>query len=132
MERIGIYGGTFNPPHIGHIQAVRQAVSALELSKVLLIPDRIAPHKAMPQNSATGEQRLEMLRIATEGSPKLEVSDIELRREGISYTWQTVEQLKEQYPQAQLVLMMGSDMFLSFHTWKHPEKTAVPQRLPPS
>ena len=122
MERIGIYGGTFNPPHIGHIQAARQAVSALDLGKVLLIPDRIAPHKAMPSNSATGEQRLEMLRIATEGSPKLEVSDIELRREGVSYTWQTVEQLKEQYPQAQLVLMMGSDMFLSFHTWKHPEK----------
>ena len=122
MERIGIYGGTFNPPHIGHIQAARQAASALDLSKVLLIPDRIAPHKAMPSNSATGAQRLEMLRIAAAGSPELEVSDIELRREGVSYTWQTVEQLKEQYPQAQLVLMMGSDMFLSFHTWKHPEK----------
>ena len=122
MERIGIYGGTFNPPHIGHLQAVRQAAAALELSKVLLIPDRIAPHKTMPPNSADGAQRLEMLRIAAMADPKLEVSDLELRREGVSYTWETVEQLKAQYPDAELVLMMGSDMFLSFSTWKHPER----------
>jgi len=122
MERIGIYGGTFNPPHIGHLQAVRQAAAALGLSKVLLIPDRIAPHKHMPENSATGEQRLEMLRIAAARSPELEVSDLELRREGVSFTWETVQQLKLQYPEAQLVLLMGSDMFLSFPTWKHPER----------
>ena len=122
MERIGIYGGTFNPPHIGHIRAARQAVTALGISKLLLIPDKIAPHKVIPEDSPTAEQRLEMLRIAAADFPELEVSDIEMRREGVSYSCQTVAQLKEQYPDAELVLLMGTDMFLSFHTWKHPEQ----------
>ncbi len=121
MERIGIYGGTFNPPHIGHIQAAKQAVTALGLTKLLVIPDRIAPHKQMPQNTPSPQQRLDMLRLATADCPQLEVSDIELRREGPSYTYQTVLQLREAYPEAELVLFMGTDMFLSFHTWKHPE-----------
>ena len=122
MDRIGIYGGTFNPIHIGHIQAAQQAKSALKLDKLLLIPDKIAPHKEIPQGSPTPQQRMDMLRIAAENSPGLEVSDIELQREGVSYTYLTVEELKKQYPDAELVLLMGTDMFLSFHTWKHPEK----------
>ena len=121
MERIGIYGGTFNPPHIGHIQAARQSLEALKLDRLLVIPDRIAPHKTMPGNSATAQQRLEMLRIAFSGDDRIEVSDIELNREGPSYTYETVLQLKAKYPDAQLVLLMGTDMFLSFHTWKNPE-----------
>ena len=121
MERIGIYGGTFNPPHIGHIQAAKQAVTALNLSKLLVIPDRIAPHKAMPGNSATPQQRLDMLRLALADCPQIEVSDIELNREGPSYTFETILQLKEMYPDAKLVLLMGTDMFLSFHTWRNPQ-----------
>ena len=120
MERIGIYGGTFNPPHIGHIQAAKQAVKSLGLNKLLVIPDRIAPHKVMPGNSAAPQQRLDMLRIALADCPEIEVSDIELNREGPSYTYETILQLKERYPQARLVLLMGTDMFLSFHTWKNP------------
>ena len=121
MERIGIYGGTFNPPHVGHIQAAKQAVAALNLTKLLVIPDRIAPHKQIPGNSPTPRQRLEMLKIALEGSAGIKVSDLELKREGVSYTYQTIQQLKTQYPDAELVLLMGTDMFLSFHTWKNPE-----------
>ena len=121
MERIGIYGGTFNPPHVGHIQAAKQAVAALGLTKLLVIPDRIAPHKEIPGNSPAPRQRLEMLKIALEGSANIEVSDLELNREGVSYTYQTVLQLKERYPEAELVLLMGTDMFLSFQSWKHPE-----------
>ena len=121
MDRIGIYGGTFNPPHTGHIQAAKQAVEALGLSKLLVIPDRIAPHKAMPGNSATPQQRLDMLRIALKDSPGIEVSDIELNREGPSYTYETILQLRELYPEARLVLLMGTDMFLSFHTWRNPQ-----------
>jgi len=121
MERIGIYGGTFNPPHIGHIQAAVQAVTALNLTKLLVIPDRIAPHKEIPSGSPTPQQRLEMVRIAFRDYPKIEVSEMELKRSGISYTYETILALKEQYPDAQLVLLMGTDMFLSFHTWKNPD-----------
>ena len=121
MERIGIYGGTFNPPHVGHIQAAKAAVTALGLSRLILIPDRIAPHKQIPAGSPTPEQRMEMLRIAAGECAQFEVSDIELRREDVSYTYVTVQQLKAQYPDAELILLMGTDMFLSFHTWKHPE-----------
>ena len=119
MERIGIYGGTFNPPHIGHMAAARQAIKLLRLSKLLLIPDRIAPHKQLPENSPSPQQRLEMLTVAAADIPQAEVSQLELRREGPSYTYLTVEALKRRYPQAQLVLIMGTDMFLSFEAWKN-------------
>lgn len=122
MERIGIFGGTFNPPHIGHIQAAKQAVTTLGLSKLILVPDRVAPHKILPAGSPTPQQRLEMLRIAAADCAQLEVSDIELRREGISYTSETVTALKEQYPDTELVLLMGADMFLSFQNWKNAKK----------
>ena len=121
MERIGIYGGTFNPPHIGHIQAAKAAITALGLTKLILIPDRIAPHKVIPSGSPSPEQRLDMIRIAAGGCCDMEVSDLELNREGPSYTYQTILQLKEEYPDAELVLLMGTDMFLSFHTWKNPD-----------
>ena len=118
MERIGIYGGTFNPPHIGHIQAAKQAVKVLGLSKLLIIPAYAPPHKAvLPTNSPTAQQRLEMLRIAVADCPEIEVSDMELRREGVSYTVETVLALKRQYPDGELVLLMGTDMFLSFESW---------------
>ena len=120
--KIGIYGGTYNPPHTGHLQAAKEAVRLLELDKLLLIPDRIAPHKEIPAGSPAPEQRLEMLRIAAAECPEMEVSDIELRREGPSYSYLTVEALREQYPDAELILLMGTDMFLSFHTWREPER----------
>ena len=119
MERIGIYGGTFNPPHIGHIRAAEQAIETLNLDKLLMIPDRIAPHKEIPSGTATPEQRLEMIRIASR-HPKMEVSDIELKREGPSYTYITVKQIRELYPEAKLFLLMGTDMFLSFLSWREP------------
>ena len=122
MVKIGIYGGTFNPPHTGHLHAAKQAIQLLNLDKLLLIPDRIAPHKEIPAGSPAPEQRLEMLRIAAAGEPVMEVSDIELKREGPSYTYLTVEALHSSYPDAELILLMGTDMFLSFHTWREPER----------
>ena len=122
MERIGIYGGTFNPPHIGHIRAAMDAVRTLGLTKLYVIPDRIAPHKEIPEGSPSPQQRLDMIRIALKGQPNVEVSDIELRREGKSYTYETVEQLRTLHPDAELILLMGTDMFLSFHEWRCPEK----------
>ena len=120
--KIGIYGGTFNPIHTGHIHAAKQAMEFLGLDKLLMIPDRIAPHKEIPSGSPTPQQRLEMLRLAVEGEPGIEVSDIELNREGKSYTYLTVEAIREIYPEAEIYLLMGTDMFLSFHTWMYPER----------
>ena len=122
MEKIGIYGGTFNPLHTGHLHGAKQAIKTLGLDKLILIPDCIAPHKQMPEGSAAPEQRLEMLRIATKNEPRMEVSDIELKREGKSYTYLTVEQLHGLYPNAKLYLLMGTDMFISFQNWVEPER----------
>ena len=87
----------------------------------MIVPTSIAPHKTIPEHSPTPRQRLEMLRIAAADCPKAEVSDIELNRGGISYTFQTVSELKERYPDAELILLMGSDMFLCFDQWKQPD-----------
>ena len=122
MERIGIYGGTFNPPHIGHLRGAAQAIDALGLDKLLLIPDRIAPHKQIPSGSPTPQQRLQMLTIAAQTHPRMEVSDIELKREGPSYSYITVQQIHQMYPDAKLFLLMGTDMFTSFLTWRNPEQ----------
>ena len=94
----------------------------LGLTKLLVIPDRIAPHKAMPALSASPEQRLEMLELCSAGEERLQVCNIELRREGKSYTYETVEQLCRAYPQAEMILLMGTDMFLTFPTWREPER----------
>ena len=122
MGTIGIYGGTFNPPHVGHIRAAQMAVDALGLDRLLVIPDRIAPHKQLPEGSASPEQRLRMLELALKGEKKIQVCDLELHREGPSYTYETVEQLHARYPEDQLILLMGTDMFLSFHQWRYPER----------
>ena len=95
MERIGIFGGTFNPPHIGHLQAAKEAARALELDRVLLVPSCQTPHKPVPDGSASAQQRLDMLRLATAGDPMLEVSDVEVCRGGVSYTYETVTALRE-------------------------------------
>lgn len=121
MERIGIYGGTYNPPHIGHMRAAAHGIRVLGLDRLLLIPAAISPHKELPEDSANPLQRLEMLRLSARGLEKAQVSAIELGREGPSYSVDTVKQLRQQYPDAQLVLMMGTDMFLSFLNWYQAE-----------
>lgn len=120
MARIGIYGGSFNPPHIGHIRAAKTAVETLKLDRLILIPAGVAPHKEEAPGSPTALQRLEMVKLAAE--PNMEVSDMELKRQGKSYTYLTVEKLRQQYPDDELILLMGTDMFLSFDTWKNPER----------
>lgn len=121
MERIGIYGGTYNPPHIGHMRAAEYAIEALSLDRLLLIPTGVSPHKEMASGASSAD-RLEMLRLSAAGLEKAEISDIEIRREGRSYTVDTLRQLKAENPGAELVLLMGTDMFLSFHSWREPEQ----------
>jgi nicotinate-nucleotide adenylyltransferase len=119
MERIGIYGGTYNPPHIGHLRAAEYAIDALKLDRLLLIPTGVSPHKEMAAG-ATSADRLELLRLSAAGIEKAEVSDIEIRREGRSYTVDTLRQIRTEHPDSRLFLLMGTDMFTSFLTWREP------------
>ena len=121
MSRIGIFGGSFNPPHAGHVQLVRSAMEGLALDRVLVIPAATPPHKQMPAGSPDAEARLEMTRLAMAELPAVQVLDLELRRPGKSYTSDTLRELRAQYPEDQLVLLMGTDMFLSLPTWHEPE-----------
>lgn len=123
--KIGIYGGTFNPPHLGHLTAARAVFELLKLDRLLLIPAGLPPHKDLPAGSPTPEQRLEMTRLAGEQmglGEAVQVLDLELRREGKSYTSDTLRQLKELYPDDELWLLMGTDMFLTLQTWHAPEE----------
>lgn len=121
MERIGIYGGTFNPPHVGHMRAAAHAIDRLGLTKLLLVPNGTAPHKQMAQG-ASAQQRLDMLKMSASGMEKVEICDLEVRRKGKSYTVDTVTQLRERNSGAELVLLMGTDMFISFLNWYKPEE----------
>ncbi len=127
--KIGIYGGSFNPPHIGHIRGAVFAKEKLGLDKLILIPAGDPPHKALAEGSPTAEQRLRMVRLAAQGIPGIEVSDMELRRDGKSYTYQTVEALRQRFPAAELTLIMGTDMYLCFQDWVHPQRIAGQCRL---
>lgn len=122
--RIGIYGGTFDPIHLGHLTAAQAAMEELRLDKLLLIPAAVPPHKALKENSASAEQRLAMTTLGAEslGIPGIEVSDIELKREGKSYTVDTLRALHEQYPEDELWLLMGTDMLESFAGWYEPDE----------
>ena len=120
MSRIGVFGGTFNPIHNGHVLLCEYCKRELSLDKVLLIPDNTPPHKISP-DLASGSDRLQMCRLASKELPWLEVSDIELKREGKSYTYETLASLKELYPSDELFLITGADMFLTLHQWKNPE-----------
>ena len=122
MERIGIFGGSFNPPHLGHIRGAVEAAKALGLSKVLLLPAFQVPHKLNQPGMPTAQQRLELTRLATQGEPLLEVSDLEVSRGGKSYTWDTVCELRIQYPNADFTLLLGSDMFQCFPQWMNADK----------
>ncbi len=127
--KIGVYGGSFNPPHLGHVRAAQACKRALGLDRVLVIPASIPPHKQMASGSATAMERLKLTQLAFSQLPGFEVLDMELRREGKSYTVDTICALKAQYKQSDLYLMMGTDMFLSFQDWYRPEEIAKNARL---
>ena len=116
--KIGIFGGTFDPPHKGHSTAAKAAVVALDLDRLLVIPDAQPPHKKLPEDAPKAEVRLELTGLAMAGVRKAEVSDIEIDRGGRSYTVDTVRQIRQLYPKAELYLLLGTDMFFCFDSWK--------------
>ncbi len=121
--RIGIYGGSFNPPHLGHLAAARAAMAALGLDRLVFIPAGVPPHKELAPGSPGLEQRLEMTGIAADQllmPGAVEVWDTELHREGKSYTADTLEEAAARWPGDELWLLMGTDMFLTLHQWREP------------
>ncbi len=116
--RLGIYGGTFNPPHIGHIRAAEAAVKQLELDKLLVIPTGIPPHKTLEPGSPSNTERMEMAQLSFSDIPCAAVTDMELLKNSVSYTAETVDVLKDSYPDAELFLILGSDMYLTLDQWR--------------
>ena len=121
MSKIGILGGTYNPPHTGHLHAAIAARDALGLDRVILLPSFLPPHKTMPQNAPDAEERLAMTRLAA-AEIYAEVSDLEIRRGGTSYTADTLAEFSNMYPNDTLWFIMGTDMFLTVQNWVRPNE----------
>ncbi len=117
MQRIGLYGGTFNPIHEGHVEAAKSFLECLELDKLIVMPSNIPPHKKLAVNSPSAQQRLEMARMAFSDVEGIEVSDFEISQQEVSYTYLTVSHLRELYPDAAIMLCVGTDMLETFHQW---------------
>lgn len=121
MRKIGIFGGTFNPIHNGHIQLLTRYLDAVDFDEILVIPTQVPPHK-LPENLVPAQMRLEMCCLAVKHLTRVQVSDIELLRPGRSYTIDTVNTIKEKVPDSELYLLVGGDMFLEFRKWRDWQK----------
>jgi nicotinate-nucleotide adenylyltransferase len=119
--RIGILGGTFNPPHLGHLICAQEAYLQLELDRVTLIPARIPPHKRVEEEPGP-DHRLELCRAAVRGDDRFDVSDLEIQREGPSYTVDTLELLHSPEPESELFLIVGGDIAAGLPKWREPER----------
>ena len=119
--RIGILGGTFNPPHLGHLVAAQEAYRELDLDQVMLIPAGIPPHKPVDDEPGP-EHRLELCRLAVGDDERFAVSDLELRRDGPSFTVDTLEVLRSQSPSDDLFLILGGDIAAGLPKWHEPER----------
>lgn len=129
MAKIGIYGGSFNPPHMGHILAAKEFQKHLDLDALIFVPAAQPPHKQLPADTPAPEIRLELLRLAAENLPFAQVDPLEFSREGNSYTVDTLRQFRGKYPTDTLYLCMGTDMFLALDSWYRPEdicRMAIP------
>lgn len=118
---IGVFGGSFNPIHIGHLILAEYICCEFCLEKILFIPAKIPPHKA-GEEMASAEHRFNMVSIAIENNPKFEVSRIELDRQGKSYTVDTLSQLTDLYPDKKIRFICGADSLMNFNTWRNIEK----------
>lgn len=126
--KTGIFGGTFDPPHLGHLIAAQDACLQLALDRVLFVPAGQPPHK-LDQDISPGEVRLEMLRAAIEADERFQVSEMELRRAGPSFTVDTLRQLRREFPGEELFLLLGADQVRDLATWREPEEVARLARI---
>ena len=121
--RRAVFGGSFDPVHNGHVNLAKQIYSRVGLDEIIIMPTGISPFKQnMERIPASGKQRFEMCKLAFEGMPYVTVSDYEIFLPDVSYTVNTVRHLKEQYPNDEWFLIIGSDMLLSFHNWRNSEE----------
>jgi nicotinate-nucleotide adenylyltransferase len=121
MERLGLFGGTFDPPHVGHLALAEWARERLRLDRVLFVPAGQPPHKrGRPISSAAA--RLAMIRLATRGHPGFEVSTLELEAAGPSFTIDTLRRVGSRHPRARLYLVVGTDSLDEFRSWRSPEE----------
>ena len=127
MMKIGIFGGTFDPVHLAHLRAAEEFAENLELDRILMIVSGVPPHRASP--SASAAQRFEMLSLAVEGNPLLEISDMELKREGPHYALDTVKQVRKGFGGSMPFLALGVDVFLEIATWHRPEEVLAQTHL---
>ena len=117
-RRIGILGGTFNPPHVGHLALAAESLRRLKLEKVIFVPTLIPPHKKIGDNNAL--RRYKMVSLACKDNPKFEVSKIELKRKSVSYSVETLRRLKKKYGKnAELFFITGSDSLDELESWKN-------------
>lgn len=121
MRKIGILGGTFNPIHTGHLMLAEWAMEALRLEEVWIIPTGMSYRKNQA-NVLPGGERLHMARLAAAGNDRLRCLDLEIRRKGYTYTWETLEELQRTYPDACFYFILGADCLFSVERWKNPEK----------
>jgi nicotinate-nucleotide adenylyltransferase len=119
--RSGVFGGTFDPVHIGHLIAAEQVRQDRALDRILFVPSAIPPHK-LDEEISGNEDRLAMLRLALAGNHAFELSDIELKRGGVSYTIDTLQELHGKFPDDEWFLLVGADNIREFHTWREPFK----------
>jgi nicotinate-nucleotide adenylyltransferase len=121
MARVGILGGTFNPPHVAHLVCASEAAAQLELDRVVLMPVAEPPHKQAAADDPGGTVRVELCRLAVAGDDRLEVSDLEVLRGGASYTVDTLRELHARAPEDHLTFIVGGDNALGLPTWREPE-----------
>ncbi|HEY8164478.1 MAG TPA: nicotinate-nucleotide adenylyltransferase [Gemmatimonadaceae bacterium] len=127
--RLGIFGGTFDPPHVGHLLVAIDAYEALSLDRMLVIPAAAQPLKGASPAVASAEHRLEMVRRAFRDDSRFEVSDTEIERRGLSYTVDTLEEIAAQRQGDELTLLLGRDAISSFDRWKSPDRILQLARL---
>ncbi|MCW1924687.1 nicotinate (nicotinamide) nucleotide adenylyltransferase [Luteolibacter arcticus] len=123
LRRIALFGGTFDPIHLGHIEIARRAKNLLELDEVRFLPCHTSPHK-LGVVSAPAKDRLEMARVATRKLPWAEVDDFDLSRPPPSYSYETAEEMTRRFPDAQLFWLMGADQWRALPQWREPERLA--------
>ena len=120
-QNIGLFGGTFNPPHVGHLALAKEAQKEFSLDRIFFIPAFMPPHKE-PRNVIDAEHRLAMVKLLINGDSGLILSDYEIKKRSVSYSIETIRHFKEEFPSSKIHFLIGSDAFYHIDTWKESQE----------